>query len=128
MIQNNYCVIMAGGIGSRFWPMSRNAHPKQFIDILGSGKTLIRRRHERFKGICPLKTLRHRQRQLHRPGQKQLPELAATQIIAEPQAAKHGTCVAYSAFKIFAMNPEANIVVAPSDHIVSDEASFQKPS
>src|SRR5689334_22979280 len=122
MIQNNYCVIMAGGIGSRFWPMSRNAHPKQFIDILGSGKTLIRQTFERFKNICP-------------PGniyvitsdayvglvREQLPEINDSQIIAEPQRRNTAPCVAYSAFKIFGTNPNANIVVAPSDHLVTNE-------
>ena len=116
---------MAGGIGSRFWPMSRNAHPKQFIDILGSGKTLIRETYERFKGICPPENIYVITSDTYIDLVKsQLPELSPDQIIAEPQRRNTAPCVAYSAFKIFAMNPDANIVVAPSDHIVSDEASF----
>src|SRR6187549_317935 len=112
MIQNNYCVIMAGGIGSRFWPMSRNAHPKQFIDILGSGKTLIRETYERFKGICPPENIYVITSDTYIDLVKsQLPELSPDQIIAEPQRRNTAPCVAYSAFKIFAMNPDANIVV-----------------
>ena len=124
---NNYCVIMAGGIGSRFWPMSRNAHPKQFIDILGSGKTLIRQTFERFQGICPPENVYVITSDAYIGlVKKQLPELADEQIIAEPQRRNTAPCVIYSCFKIAARNPQANIVVAPSDHLVSDEVSFRE--
>jgi len=87
--QDTYVAIMAGGIGSRFWPASRVERPKQFLDILGTGKSLIRLTFERFLNVCP----------------------------TDP-------CVAYTAFKLFHLNPEANFIVAPSDHIVLKEAAF----
>jgi mannose-1-phosphate guanylyltransferase len=125
MIQNNYCVIMAGGIGSRFWPMSRNAHPKQFIDILGSGLTLLQQTYRRFAGICPKENIYVITSDTY-VGlvRQQLPDLGDSNIIAEPQRRNTAPCVVYSAFKIFRGNPDANIVVAPSDHLVSDEESF----
>ena len=124
---NNYCVIMAGGIGSRFWPMSRNAHPKQFIDILGSGKTLIRQTFERFRDTCPPENIYVITSDTYVSlVKKQLPEIADANIIAEPQRRNTAPCVIYSAFKIAALNPDANIVVAPSDHLVTDTESFRE--
>jgi mannose-1-phosphate guanylyltransferase len=118
---------MAGGIGSRFWPMSRNNFPKQFIDILGTGKTLIRQTYERFLSICPPENIfivtneGYVQHVL-----TQIPELRPEQVLAEPQRRNTSPCVAYAASKIFTLNPDANLVVAPSDHVIQDEANFHK--
>lgn len=122
---NNYCVIMAGGIGSRFWPMSRNNHPKQFLDILGTGKTLIQQTFERFVKICPPENIYIVTSEAYVDlVKKQLPHLNEEQILAEPNRKNTAPCVAYASYKIRNKNPEANIIVAPSDHIITDETSF----
>lgn len=126
-MKNNYCVIMAGGIGSRFWPMSRNNHPKQFIDILGTGKTLIRQTFERFLKICPLENIFIVTNETYvQHVYTAIPELSKSQVLAEPLRRNTAPCVAYASFRILAMNPDANIVVAPSDHIIKDEAGFHE--
>jgi mannose-1-phosphate guanylyltransferase len=126
-MKNNYCVIMAGGIGSRFWPMSRDKFPKQFIDILGTGKTLIRQTYERFLSICPNENIIVVTNEAYLDHvQKQLPEISRDQILTEPQRRNTSPCVAYAAMRIFAKNPDANMVVAPSDHIIKDEKSFHE--
>ena len=119
-------MIMAGGIGSRFWPLSRNNFPKQFIDILGTGKTLIRQTYERFLSICPKENIYIVTNESYIPHVlQQIPELEKNQVLAEPQRRNTAPCVAYAASKIYAINPEANLIVAPSDHIIKDEKSFQ---
>ena len=118
---------MAGGIGSRFWPMSRNTLPKQFLDIMGTGKTLIRQTYERFLEICPPENIyivTNEQYQEH--VYAQLPELNKNQVLAEPQRRNTAPCIAYAAFKIAQLNPDANMVVAPSDHVINDEKNFQE--
>jgi mannose-1-phosphate guanylyltransferase len=126
-MKNNYCVIMAGGIGSRFWPMSRNNHPKQFIDILGTGKTLIRQTFERFLKICPPENIFIVTNELYLEHvYKLIPEISKEQVLAEPLRRNTAPCVAYSSFKIAAKNPNANIVVAPSDHVIKDEQGFHE--
>ena len=118
---------MAGGIGSRFWPMSRNTLPKQFLDIMGTGKTLIRQTYERFLKICPPENIyivTNEQYQEHVFAQ--LPELNKNQVLAEPQRRNTAPCIAYAAFKISQINPDANMVVAPSDHVINDEKNFQE--
>ncbi len=118
---------MAGGIGSRFWPMSRNTLPKQFLDIMGTGKTLIRQTYERFLKICPPENIyivTNEQYQEHVFAQ--LPELNKNQVLAEPQRRNTAPCIAYAAFKISQINPHANMVVAPSDHVINDEKNFQE--
>jgi mannose-1-phosphate guanylyltransferase len=124
-MKNNYCVIMAGGIGSRFWPMSRNNFPKQFIDILGNGKTLIRQTYERFLSVCPAENIFIVTNESY-VGHvlKQIPEIPSEQVLAEPQRRNTSPCIAYAAEKIFRINPEANMVVAPSDHVILDEKNF----
>ena len=125
-MENNYCVIMAGGIGSRFWPMSRNNYPKQFIDILGTGKTLIRQTFERFLKICPLENIFIVTNESYLEHVYRLiPELKKEQVLAEPLRRNTAPCVAYATFKISSLNPNANIVVAPSDHVIKDEQGFQ---
>ncbi|MCF8443168.1 MAG: mannose-1-phosphate guanylyltransferase [Saprospiraceae bacterium] len=116
---------MAGGIGSRFWPASRTANPKQFLDILGVGKSLIRLTFERFLKLCPVDNIYVVTHDMYKDLVLQhLPELSETQVICEPSRNNTGPCVAYTAFKLFDLNPEANLVIAPSDHIILKEAVF----
>lgn len=123
--KNNYCVIMAGGVGSRFWPMSRRSRPKQFIDVFGSGETLIQQTFKRFTRLCPPQNIyvvtstRYKEMVL-----EQLPEMQEDQVLCEPMRRNTAPCVAYANFKIAAKNPDANIIVAPSDHIILKEDVF----
>jgi mannose-1-phosphate guanylyltransferase len=118
---------MAGGIGSRFWPFSRNAHPKQFHDILGIGKTMIQQTADRFDGICPKENIYIVTNKIYAQKVKeQLPFLADDQILLEPIARNTAPCVAYASYKIFKRNPKANIVVAPSDHVILKEEEFKR--
>lgn len=126
-MKNNYCVIMAGGIGSRFWPMSRNNFPKQFIDILGTGKTLIRQTYERFLTTCPKENIYIVTNETYLEHVfAQIPELNKDQVLAEPQRRNTAPCIAYAAMKIHALNPEANLIIAPSDHVITDEKKFNE--
>jgi len=125
MNTNNYCIIMAGGIGARFWPMSRTAHPKQFIDILGTGETLIQQTYNRFKRICPKENILIVTNESYKNLViKQLPEISDNNILCEPMRRNTAPCIAYASYKIYAKNPEANLVVAPSDHIILKEDIF----
>jgi len=125
MNKNNYCVIMAGGIGARFWPMSKTSRPKQFIDILGTGKTLIQQTFDRFLTICPKENIyivtneRYKEIIL-----EQLPDIKEDQVLCEPMRRNTAPAIAYAAYKIKDINPEANLVVAPSDHIILKEDVF----
>lgn len=123
--QNTYVAIMAGGIGSRFWPASRTERPKQFLDILGVGKSLIRLTFERFLNLCPASNIFIVTNAMYKPLVKEhLPELADNQILCEPSRNNTGPCVAYTAFKLHSLNPEANFVIAPSDAIILNETVF----
>ncbi|MCO5934896.1 mannose-1-phosphate guanylyltransferase [Mucilaginibacter sp. RB4R14] len=125
MNKNYYAIIMAGGIGSRFWPISRASHPKQFIDILGTGKTLIQNTYDRFLKVCPPENIYVVTNENYTSLVKeQLPGMADQQILTEPVMRNTAPCVAYGCFKIESMNPDAAIVVAPSDHLILDEAAF----
>lgn len=116
---------MAGGIGSRFWPMSRNAFPKQFLDILGTGQTLLQQTYNRFLKVCPNENIYVVTNESYVQLVKQnLPELPVSNILGEPLRRNTAPCVAYAAFKIAAKNTNANIVVAPSDHVISKESAF----
>jgi mannose-1-phosphate guanylyltransferase len=116
---------MAGGIGSRFWPMSRNAYPKQFLDILGTGKTLIRQTYERFLKVCPPENIFVVTNDSYVDlVLKQIPELSPSQVLGEPYRKNTAPCIAYASFRISAKDPDARIVVAPSDHIIMDEPAF----
>jgi len=124
-MKNNYCVIMAGGVGSRFWPMSRNAHPKQFLDILGTGKTLIQQTYNRFLEVCPKENIIVVTNADYTDiVLQQLPDLKPDQVLSEPIRRNTAPCVAYAAHKIFKRNPNANMVVAPSDHVITKEEAF----
>ncbi|MDO3644104.1 mannose-1-phosphate guanylyltransferase [Mucilaginibacter sp. L3T2-6] len=125
MNKNYYAIIMAGGIGSRFWPISRTSHPKQFIDILGTGKTLIQNTYERFLKICPKENIYVVTNEIYTGLVKQqLPDMTDGQILTEPVMRNTAPCVAYGSFKIESLNPDAAIVVAPSDHLILDESAF----
>ena len=126
-IKNNYVAIMAGGIGSRFWPESRNNHPKQFLDILGTGKSLIQWTFERFKNICPKENIFIITNEMYIPTLKeQLPELLDNNILSEPSRKNTAPCAAYIAHKLFALNPDANIIMSPADHLIFDERKFER--
>jgi len=122
---NTYVAIMAGGIGSRFWPASRAERPKQFLDILGTGKSLLRLTFERFLKMCPAEHIYVVTNERYRGLVKEhLPELSDQQILGEPSRNNTAPCVAYTAFKLQALDPEANLVVAPSDHVIVQEEAF----
>lgn len=126
-MKNHFAVIMAGGAGSRFWPISRSAHPKQFLDILGTGKTLIQQTYERFLGIIPKENIFVFTNDLYRQLVKeQLPDLPEDQIVGEPVMRNTAPCLAYASHKIAMINPRASIVVSPSDHLVLDNEHFKK--
>lgn len=125
MNKNNYCVIMAGGIGARFWPMSRTSQPKQFIDILGTGETLIQQTVNRFLKICPVENIYVVTNEIYKEQVKeQVPALSYDQILCEPARRNTAPCIAYANYKIREKNPNAIIVVAPSDHIILKEEVF----
>ncbi len=127
MNKNNYVAIMAGGIGSRFWPASRVHRPKQFLDILGVGKSLIQLTCERFLKLCPKENIFIVTNAIYKDLVKEhLPYLTDNQILCEPSRNNTAPCVAYTAFKLQSLNPNANFVVAPSDHVILDEATFVK--
>lgn len=126
-IKNNHLVIMAGGVGSRFWPMSTPDYPKQFIDVLGCGRTLIQLTADRFKGICPPENVWVVTSEKYAETvREQLPEIADDHILREPCRRNTAPCIAYVSWKIKARNPKANMVVTPSDHIVMDVIEFQR--
>ena len=123
----NHVVIMAGGIGSRFWPMSVPEYPKQFIDVMGVGKSLIQLTAERFEGVCPKENFWVVTSEKYVGIVKeQLPEIPTQHILAEPEARNTAPCIAYACWKIKKQYPEANIVVTPSDALVLDKEEFKR--
>ncbi len=116
---------MAGGIGARFWPMSRTSHPKQFIDILGTGRTLLQQTFDRFMNICPKENVYIVTNEMYKEMiLEQLPEITSNQVLCEPMRRNTAPAIAYAAYKIREENPNANLVVAPSDHIILKEEVF----
>jgi mannose-1-phosphate guanylyltransferase len=125
MNKNYYAIIMAGGIGSRFWPISRTSFPKQFIDILGTGKTLIQNTYDRFLKVCPKENIYIVTNENYAGLVKQqLPDIGDDQVLTEPVMRNTAPCIAYGCYKIESLNPDASIVVAPSDHLILDEPAF----
>ncbi len=125
MNSNNFCVIMSGGVGSRFWPYSREKRPKQFLDFFGTGRSLLQCTFDRFSKIIPVENifvvtnyayfdLTH----------QQLPQLDKSQILLEPMRRNTAPAIAFATYRIRAINPNANIVVAPSDHLIIKEDFF----
>lgn len=116
---------MAGGIGSRFWPMSRSTYPKQFLDILGTGETLIQQTFRRLSKVCPSDNILVVTNKKYKDlCLNQLPEIKERNILCEPAMRNTAPCVAYAAFKVYQENKEANMVVAPSDHLITNEDEF----
>lgn len=125
MGQNTYILIMAGGVGSRFWPKSRAQFPKQFIDILGTGKSLLQLTYERFLRICPKENIFILSNQQYQNIiREQLEGIFNDNILLEPSRNNTAPCIAYATYKILQRNLDANIVVAPSDHLILKEDEF----
>lgn len=122
--KDTYVLIMAGGVGSRFWPKSRNTFPKQFIDILGIGKSLLQLTYERFLKICPKENIFILSNEQYAGLVSDQLGLPFENIISEPSRNNTAPCIAYASFKISQLNPDAKIVVAPSDHLILDETTF----
>ena len=125
MNNNNYAVIIAGGVGSRFWPKSQLNRPKQFLDILNVGETLIQQTFSRLKKVCLQENILVVTNRNYRSlCLEQLPELLEENILCEPAMRNTAACIAYAAFKIHAMHENANMLISPSDHIILKEDEF----
>jgi len=126
MNSNLFVVLMAGGAGVRFWPYSRNARPKQFLDVLGTGRTLLQSSYDRFLPLCPRENIYVVISEEHLSvTREQLPEMDPGQILLEPVRRNTAPCIAYACYKINRKNPDAVIVVSPSDHLILNEDVFQ---
>jgi mannose-1-phosphate guanylyltransferase len=124
-MKNNYCIIMAGGIGSRFWPFSRNNRPKQFLDFFGTGRSLLQMTFDRFSRLMPVENILIVSNILYRDLiLEQLPEIKPSQVLLEPNRRNTAPCIAYAVNRIKSMTDKANIVVAPSDHLIMKEIDF----
>lgn len=133
MKENNYCVIMAGGVGSRFWPFSRNEKPKQFLDFFGTGRSLLQMTIDRFRPIVPIENILIVTNILYRDQVlEQIPDLQANQVLCEPARRNTAPCIAYAVARIKAMAKsnnaveKVNIVVAASDHLILQENKFRE--
>lgn len=124
-MSNNYVGIMAGGAGTRFWPASRESFPKQFLDILGTGKSLLQMTYDRFLEVCPKENIFIISNEKYEDIIKeQLPELTDNQILKEPMRRNTAPCIAYAINKIGEINPDANIIISPSDHLIVNTIQF----
>jgi mannose-1-phosphate guanylyltransferase len=127
MNNNQYVAIMAGGIGSRFWPVSRMAYPKQFLDILGTGRTLIQGTFDRFSKFIPVSNIYVVTSEEYRHiVAEQLPDIPVENILCEPSRKNTAPCIAYISFKLAALNPQGSLICAPADHIILDDTAFNK--
>ena len=127
MNNNRYCVIMCGGVGSRFWPFSKAAKPKQFIDFFGTGRSLLQMAFDRLQGIVPVDNIILITNESYEPLIKeQLPEIKSEQILLEPARRNTAPCIAWAAHHIKAINPDAKMMVAPSDHLIINVQQFQQ--
>ena len=125
-MKNTYSLIMAGGVGSRFWPMSTQHKPKQFLDVLGIGKSLLRLTFERMVKISPASNIYVLTNEAYLDlVLEQLPELTALQVICEPARKNTAPCIAFAAAKIYDLNPQANLVISPSDHLIVQVERFK---
>jgi len=115
---------MAGGVGSRFWPLSRMNHPKQFLDIMGVGKTLIQQTFDRISKVVPRENIIIVTNELYRDVTVEQLGISVNQVLCEPMRKNTAPCIAYANFRILKENPNANILVAPSDHLVTNEKEF----
>ncbi len=122
---NRYCIIMAGGGGTRLWPLSTNENPKQFIDLIGTGRTMIQQTFDRFKGICPVENFYVVTSQKYKDiVLQQLPQLDESQILLEPIRRNTAPCIAYVTHKITKKNPNAQMVVTPADQLITETEKF----
>lgn len=127
MNKNHYVAIMAGGIGSRFWPMSRTGFPKQFLDILHTGRTLIQTTYDRYKEFIPAENIFVvTSKEYADIVKKQLPQLPENNILSEPSRKNTAPCIAYVSHKIQQLNKEALLICAPADHLILDGPAFSK--
>src|SRR5690349_19793078 len=127
MNKHHYVAIMAGGIGSRFWPMSRSNYPKQFLDILGTGHTLIQQTFIRYNKLAPAENIFViTSREYVEVVKQQLPQLPVDNILAEPSRKNTAPCIAYIAFKLFQKDPKALMIAAPADNLILDTDDFVK--
>lgn len=125
MNTHRYCVIMCGGIGSRFWPYSRSARPKQFIDFMGTGRSLLQMSYDRLLPIIPKENVLVLTNEAYTDlVHEQLPDLDPAQILAEPARRNTAPCIAWAAWRIYARDPQASIIVTPSDHLITGETLF----
>ena len=126
MKTHRYCVIMCGGVGSRFWPYSREARPKQFIDFLGTGRSLLQMSYDRILPLVPKENIivvtNRRYESLIR---EQLPDIIPSNILLEPARRNTAPCIAWAAYHIAALDPEASMIVTPSDHLITDCHGFE---
>ena len=126
MDKNNYVAIMAGGIGSRFWPLSRTDYPKQFLDILNTGRTLIQATYDRFALFIPIENIYIVTAYQYKDiVVKQLPDLDPQNILCEPSRKNTAPCIAFISYKLHQINPDANMICAPADHIILDQTGFK---
>lgn len=124
-MENNYCIIMAGGVGSRFWPFSRNNRPKQFLDFFGTGRSLLQMTFDRFRRLMPVENILIVSNIIYRDLiLEQLPEIKPDQVLLEPNRRNTAPCIAYAVSRIKALTDTANIIVAPSDHLILREIDF----
>ena len=124
---SNHLVIMAGGVGSRIWPMSTSDRPKQFIDVLGVGRSLLQLTYDRFEGVCPSENVWVvTNKQYADLVHEQLPEIPVGNILLEPCRRNTAPCIAYVSWRIKAKDPKANIVVSPSDALVMNVSEFRR--
>ena len=125
--KDSYCVIMSGGIGSRFWPFSRKNNPKQFLDFFSTGRSLLQQTFDRFNKVIPTENIFIVTNEDYSAlVQEQIPEIDVNQILLEPTRRNTAPCIAWASYHIRALNPNANIVVAPSDHLILKEDQFLK--
>ena len=124
---NCYCIILAGGIGTRFWPISKTAMPKQFLDVADTGQSFLRQTYDRFLNIIPKENIlvitaaRYRETVM-----EQLPELEEDNLLLEPYGRNTAPCIAYATYSLLKRNPDAKVVVSPSDHIIDNDEVFAK--
>ena len=123
-MDNRYVIIMAGGVGSRFWPLSRREKPKQFLDILGKGETLLQQTFRRFRTICSKENIYIVTNAEHKGIVAEQVDINAANILAEPFRRNTAPCLAYGTFRILKDNPDAVIAVTPADHLIIKEDKF----
>lgn len=121
-----FVVLMAGGVGTRFWPYSRNSKPKQYLDVLGTGKTLIQSTYERFLPLCPKENIFIVTNEDLADITKEQLGIPDSQVLVEPMRKNTAPCIAYASYRIAKNNPDAVIVVSPADHLILNESVFQK--